>query len=80
MKLSKKVAWLERRHERALNLLGEVMATLLLAENQEVFAGLPPKFHDCLAGWERRWRSVPGVGADNYDGLDDKPIAITWIV
>lgn len=72
MTLHEQVERLEQQHDSAMNLLGEILATLLLEPNQEAFAELPEQFHVCVASWERRWRTMGGAAA-YPNGLLDEP-------
>ena len=59
--LSEKVRQLEEHYKSALTLLGEIIATLTLEQNQECFEPLPEVFHTCVELWEQRLQKLKGV-------------------
>jgi hypothetical protein len=56
--LSSRVRYLEENHDQVLRLCGEMIGTLLVPHNQEVFELLPPSWHEIVDGWKKRWDSL----------------------
>jgi hypothetical protein len=62
--LSSSVMKLENRHEKAISLLGEIIATLSLPQNQEYFVDFDERWSDLIESWRSHCKTL-GVYKDD---------------